>query len=298
MINHLKLCSVVLVIAVFICSCTYGGSVEVSHINAETQQELITVPLPEKRIYERDELEQTLAGIISKSIGNWSVYIEALNDDFELELNNTVVSSASTIKLFNMVTVYDEVKKGRLRLSKDLRSNLRSMITVSSNDASNAVVTSIGGGDFFKGAEKVTKLAQRMGCTDTQEKSRLYNVSGPSTGRNTTTVKDCGIILRKLYNEQCILPVYDKEMLKLLKQQERDWKIPSGVPEGTVVANKTGENSKVELDVGIVFSPECDYILCISVTGFRSPQVYNTFSDISKATYEFFNRDAIGSADS
>lgn len=292
MTKHIKICISVLLISFFVCSCTYQNDLSVTepYIDTENPPELSTVPLNGRRYYEKDELAQALAEVIRKSTGNWSVYVESLNNDFELEINNREVPAASTIKLYNMVAVYDEMKKGNLRMSNKLNSDLKSMITVSSNVASNSVVSFIGNGDFVKGAEKVTLLSKHMGCHDTQEQTKLYDVSGPSTGRNTTSVKDCATVLKNIYNEECISPVYDREMLKLLKQQERDWKIPSGVPEKTVVANKTGENSKVELDVGIVYSPECDYVLCISVTGFKSPQVYKTFSEISKATYDFFNR--------
>ena len=293
MTKYIKICISVLLISFFVCSCTYQNDLAVTetYIDTENPPELSTVPLNGRRYYEKDELAQTLAEVIRKSTGNWSVYVESLNNDFELEINNREVPAASTIKLFNMVAVYDEMKKGNLRLGKKLNSDMRSMITVSSNAASNSVVSYLGNGDFPEGAKKVTALAERLGCYNTQEQSMLYDVSGPSTGRNTTSVKDCAVILKKIYNEECILPVYDREMLRLLKQQERDWKIPAGVPKDTVVANKTGENSKVELDVGIVYSPECDYVLCISVTGFRSPQVYKTFSEISEAVYEFFNRE-------
>ena len=50
-------------------------------------------------------------------------------------------------------------------------------------------------------------------------------------------------------------------MLYIMKQQVRTWKIPEKLPEGVVVANKTGELDTVENDVGIVFSEHGDYIV-------------------------------------
>jgi hypothetical protein len=53
-------------------------------------------------------------------------------------------------------------------------------------------------------------------------------------------------------------------MLDLLKDQQRRGKIPAGVPDGVVTANKTGELTGLsECDVAIVFTEEGDYILCV-----------------------------------
>ena len=52
-------------------------------------------------------------------------------------------------------------------------------------------------------------------------------------------------------------------MLDLLLKQTRRWKIPSGLPSGTKVANKTGETSQYQHDAAIVFGPKTDYVVCI-----------------------------------
>ena len=245
-----------------------------------------------QKTYDKELLTQQITDITNNRYGIWSVYVEAPDTDFAVEVNNCQLRAASTIKLFNMVTFYDEMNKGNLQTNDSLNHSLNKMITVSSNSDSNVIVTAIGGGDFAAGAEKVTALAKDMGCTFTQEQHKLYDTTGPASGKNTTSVKDCALILKKIYNEECISPKYDRQMLDLLKKQTRTGKIPGGVPKGTVVANKTGEHSKAELDVGIVYSPECTYIICIAVTDYGNSAVYSTFRDISRTVYNFFNPDA------
>ncbi len=252
-----------------------------THIAALTENPLLN--------YNLAQLESIIADTLNGAQGNWSVYFEIPGTDFQIEQNNRAVNAASTIKLFNMITLYDEIRKGNLTMTDALAAQTHAMITVSSNPDSNAVATAIGGGSFHTGAGKVTALAHTLGAADTQEQHMLYDEKTVTPGRNTTSVRDCATVLRKLYFGQCVSPEYDAEMLELLKQQTRRFKIPLYLPEGTVVAHKTGENSSVELDVGIVYSPNCDYILCVSVTDFGNAAVRHTIGELSEKIYTYLN---------
>ena len=77
---------------------------------------------------------------------------------------------------------------------------------------------------------------------------------------NYTSVRDCGMFLKRVYQGE--IP-YGEDMMNLLKQQERRGKIPAGVAQGVVVANKTGELDRVENDAAIVFKDNNPYILCV-----------------------------------
>lgn len=237
----------------------------------------------------RNELLKKINTIISEKEGEWSVYVKNLDSGMELEINNRAIKAASLIKLFNMVTLYNEADNGNVILNESLRKSLDLMITVSSNSNSNKVVTTIGGGDFNRGAAKVTELAKKIGCENTVEEHMLYDTYVNTAGANTTSLKDCALILEKIYNQKCISPQYDQEMLELLKEQTLDWKLPQGLPEGTEIAHKTGENSSVEADVGIVFSPECDYIICVGVTDYGTVKPRQTIADVSECVYNYFN---------
>ncbi len=255
---------------------------------AEKPADIIEVP-----VNDYEEIKAELAGEINNIIqgkqGVWSVYVKNLETGMSLEINNREFIAASVIKLYNMITLYDEIDKGNLEMTDSLRSNLEQMITVSSNAASNAIVTTIGRGSFDDGAKKVTSCAESLGCTGTYEQHMLYDDQIPSNGKNRTSVVDCGIVLEKIYLKQCISEKYDMEMLELLKKQTRDFKIPANLPDDVVVANKTGENSNVESDVGIVFSPECDYIICISVEKYGEVKPRDTIAEVSECVYNFFS---------
>ena len=234
-------------------------------------------------------LTEQINALISNKYGEWSVYVKNLNTGMEVEINNREFISASVIKLYNMITLYDQINKGNMEMTESLQSNLEQMITLSSNSASNFVVSQIGGGSFSEGAKIVTTHAEKLGCTGTYQQHELYNDYIPATGRNRTTVKDCGLVLEKIYLKQCVSETYDTEMLELLKKQTKTYKIPGKLPKDVVVANKTGENSNVEADVGIVFSPSCDYIICISAEKAGESGTIYTIAEISKCVYDFFN---------
>ncbi len=246
-------------------------------------------PTPTPPKYNAEELESRLVEMLDDYDGTWSVYIDVLTDNMRINIQDEPMTAASLIKLFNMVALYNEVNESRVVLNNLTRANLELMITESSNDASNEIVKIIGDGNFFAGAQKVTELAHSMGATDTQEEHMLYSTAVKSSGRNTVSMEDCGLILRKIYEKDCISPEYDAEMLELLTKQKRRWKIPRYLPDDTVVANKTGENSKIEADVGIVFSPECDYVICICVSDYGNEPALNIISEISRMTYDFLN---------
>lgn len=245
--------------------------------------------------YEEEQraLEEQINGIISEKPGTWSVYVKNLKNGMSIEMNNREFIAASVIKLYNMITLYAEIENGNLEMTDSMMNNLEQMITVSSNSASNAIVTTIGNGSFDRGAKRVTTLAESLGCTNTYEQHMLFDDHIPPNGRNRTSVVDCGIVLEKIYLKQCVSPEYDEEMLGLLKQQTKDFKIPANLPAHVIVANKTGENSNVETDVGIVFSPECDYIICISVEKYGERKPRDTIADVSRCVYDFFNKTEI-----
>ena len=294
----------VFVISIIVLTVLYAASMFVLWHSTEPKKETtpttavqtlaVTEPEPEPVIdyeEEKNKLTEKINSIISNKSGQWSVYVKNLKTGMEVEINNKEFIAASVIKLYNMITLYDEINKGNMEMTENLKSNLEQMITVSSNSASNFIVAQIGNGSFTKGAEIVTTCATNMGCTGTYEQHELFNDHIPAHGINRTSVRDCGLVLEKIYLKQCVSPHYDAEMLELLKNQKKAHKIPAKLPKEVVVANKTGENSNVEADVGIVFSPQCDYIICISAERFGESNPVSTISTVSECVYDFFNEE-------
>lgn len=251
---------------------------------------------PEKPIMSlellREIVEQTLAG---KS-GQWSVYVKHLPTGAELEYNNQPMQPASVIKLFRMVALYRAAQQEKVELTSYLLDLAKQMITVSANAASNEIVAILGEGDFQVGAQWVDETAAALGCTDTQDGMMLFDYDPDFlvSGNNLTTVKDCGLVLEKIYRKECVSPEYDQEMLYLLLGQTRREKIPALLPKGTWVANKTGETDDIQADVGIVFSPGGDFVICVIVNQtFDGLESQQTIAQLSERIYSYFNETGV-----
>ncbi|MDY4975522.1 MAG: serine hydrolase [Clostridia bacterium] len=248
--------------------------------------------LLEHQIPPMGPLEEKIEGLIAGKSGQWSVYLKNLETEEELVYNSVQMQPASVIKLFRMVALYQAAQRSELELTEELLELAEKMITVSDNAASNEIVAALGQGSFEAGAERVTQTAQELGCTQTQDGMMLfdYDPGFLVPGQNLTTVQDCGIILEQIYRKECVSPQYDQEMLYLLLGQTRRWKIPALLPGGARVANKTGETDDIQADVGIVFSPKCDYVICVIVNqtldGLESQQ---TIAELSQLVYSYLN---------
>ena len=141
------------------------------------------------------------------------------------------------------------------------------MITVSDNDAANALVEILGNGDTTVGMAAVNTFCQNHGFTDTSM-GRLLLQSNEN-GDNYTSANDCGRFLKEIYQTYNNTSsdgtlAHADAMYGLLKMQERRNKIPADMPEGVNVANKTGELDTVENDAGIVYNTAkgIDLVIC------------------------------------
>lgn len=237
------------------------------------------------------ELKVQINDYVPERDGDWGVFVKCMDNNEYLSLNEKPYSSASLIKLFTMAALYNELENGTIAESDELDEQLTLMITESSNDALNYITKVIGGGSTVDGFYIENADSAALGFSNTEHLSELFDTnsgSAISIGYNTTSPMDCGILLEKIYKGTLVSEAASAEMLDLLLRQTRTWKIPAALPEGTVTANKTGENSKVEGDAAIVFSPGADYVISVIGNGDVSDGV-ETIKTISRMTYDYFN---------
>ncbi len=236
------------------------------------------------------KLEKKLRKQISGYNGTYSIYVKNLDTNQYLVINNQKMKPASVIKLFNMGAVYDQINKKKLKETKYIKSNLNSMITVSSNEAHNALLYSLGNGNGYKGVTVINKFCKKYGYKDTNSGGTLIPSSYPLTKTGTsswTTVKDVGHILEDIYRGNLVNEKYSKKMLNLLKKQQRKGKIPAGLPSGVKSANKTGEYNSRQHDAAIVFSEDADYVIVIFTEG--ASDSIGRIQSLSRNVYQYFN---------
>ena len=151
-------------------------------------------------------LKAEISAHIADLSSSWDVYIERLSDGAYISCGHKLpddgrMVSASIIKLFVMGKIYEQVRAGAIDES-DVASDLKLMITLSDNDATNRLIRRLGGGNPDAGFKAVNAFARRVGCYDT-ELNRLMLDWGEGL-QNYTTGKDCAVLLRLIYEGRCV----------------------------------------------------------------------------------------------
>ncbi|MGN1116118.1 MAG: serine hydrolase [Candidatus Ornithomonoglobus sp.] len=253
--------------------------------DADTEAVVTESPEPEVPVPDYPLLEQQLNEMLANCSGDWSLYFEDYTTGEKIIINDHQVYSASLIKLYVIQAVYNEICAGSLGDSGHIEELLARMITWSDNDAWKELAQILGGGNYMNGMAVVTRVAQDEGFASTGQ-----FMQGGRKNFNFTSAGDCGTYLRRILDGTIINQEYSAKILDLLRQQQVLHKIPSGVPEGIVTANKTGELEYLEGDAAIVYAPLGTYILVIISQDMDDPgTAQSQIRNISSYIYNFTN---------
>ncbi len=130
----------------------------------------------------------------------------------------------------------------------DVLSLVKLMITVSDNTAANALIR-------FFGMDELNEDFSRLGLKHTRISRLLFDTEAASRGiENLFQPLECGLLLERLLRGECVSPEASREMLSVLLAQQINHKIPGRLPESMPVAHKTGEDTGISNDLGIVYA--------------------------------------------
>ena len=164
------------------------------------------------------------------------------------------------------------------------------MVSFSDNTATNILIDLLGFGylnTLFAEMElENTNLARKM----------MYFKQRKKGMENYTTARDMACILERMYRGQIYGSAVSEKCLELLKNQKYNDRIPRKLPEGTLVAHKTGLERGVCHDVGIVFTGEGDYLICV-LTRHKgdSTKSKKFIARLSSLVYEYYNQKPVTS---
>jgi len=236
----------------------------------------------EKRIAWAD-LQKALSEKIVNFEGEAGVVIKDLDRDWQFSWNEgRLIPSASLVKIPIMAACFyaaEEKEIGlqdRIKLKSShkvsgsgvLKSKpsgsvytieelIEFMVNFSDNTATNILIDLLGFGYlktlFVETGLENTNLARKM----------MYFKQRKKGIENYTTARDMAYILERMYRGQICSSAVSEKCLELLKNQKYNDRIPRKLPEGTLVAHKTGLERGVCHDVGIVFTGEGDYLICV-----------------------------------
>lgn len=231
-------------------------------------------------------LEQQMAGYG----GTWSAYVEDLNTGAAISVNDHQQPSASLIKLYVMLAVYTQIAQGKLAETPAIDQLLQQMITVSSNQAANSLVSTLGGGDAQTGFAVVNQIAQDNGFGHSRMNDLLYDSGTHDSSLKQTSVDDCGRFLAEAYRGQLVSKTVSDNMVNLLLGQQRRNKIPSGLPAGTKVGNKTGEIPGTENDAAIIWTNKGAYVLTVMSENVSNASAQTDIQQLSSMVWSTMNQ--------
>lgn len=153
------------------------------------------------------------------------------------------------------------------------------MIILSDNTATNLLIDRLG-------ADTVNAFLAEQGMTGTRLNRRLFEPELARQGvENTMVPEEIGRMLEAMEAGTLVSPEASRAMLDILKKQRLNGKIPVLLPPGTAVAHKTGEDSGITHDVGIVYGPQ-PFVLCLCANGVETGPFERAMQESARALYD------------
>lgn len=246
-----------------------------------------------------DDLKLQLLNLIDAKWNNYSIYVKNLNDDFQLDINKSIIYTAASVnKIPILASLYYSAQKGDVDLDKTItlqkddiqdygtgsmryddpgtvysvKTLARLMMQKSDNTAAYIIANHI------LSINTIQSLINTWGLTQTD----IIN--------NKTSNNDMAILLEKIVREKIANKAFTQEMLSLLKDSDFEDRLPKLLPKGTTVYHKIGTDVGALHDVGIIVTPKKTYYLGIFTSDITDEaETTDLEAKVSKAVYDFLN---------
>jgi beta-lactamase class A len=244
------------------------------------------------------QLQSTIEHHIAASGAEVAVAIRTLDGGTELLIQpDKPFHAASTMKIPVMIELFRQAESGRIALDEPMpvqnefhsivdgsmyrlsvdddsdgevyaqagktmtpRQLCEAMITVSSNLATNILIEKLG-------VEAIRRTVTNMHADGMQVLRGVEDDKAFAKGlNNTTTARGLMTLLLQIANGEAVSPAASRAMVNILSRQRFHDAIPAGVPEGVVVAHKTGNITKIHHDAAIVYGPR-PFVIVVLVRG-------------------------------
>lgn len=244
---------------------------------------------------------------IQRLPGKTSFYYENLVTGERAAWNeNERMMAASVIKLFVMTEAFARFEKGALSPDQMIRMKREDcvpscgaltylhdgievtvydlvtlMIIFSDNTATNVLIDLLG-------MEEINRTIRGMGFCDTLLQRKMYDTGKSKMGiQNYITAAETGRLLKEMYFGRLVSGKASEAMISILKNQQLNSKIPfylQALPEEPEIAHKTGEDSKITHDVGIIYAKQ-PFIVCFCGNETDTPAYERVMAEASLQLY-------------
>jgi beta-lactamase class A len=219
-----------------------------------------------------------------------------------------VFPSASLIKLPILVAAFQAVDDGIVSLNQTftlrrqdrrggsgvlkfattgtvytLQELLEYMIIQSDNTAAEIIVQHLGF-DYIRAAFR------RLGLNQTEIHPNGFRLTGRRVANdNMTSAMDMAEVLERIYQRRLVSADASDRMMLILKHQKLRDRLPRYLPTGWEIAHKTGLLRRACHDVGIVFSPGGDYLICVLTSNTATyKQAKRLIASLGRITYDYY----------
>lgn len=244
--------------------------------------------LPQQRVAIKKQIKRDMRHVG----GRWSVAVTRLGKrPLRVVTGNQPVRaqrSASTIKVFVMLTVFSRAQHRQLKLKPADKTNLKRMIQLSDNTATNTLIRRVGG---FK---VVNKTARHYGFKHTHLRRYMLDNRALNRGRdNLTSVSDLTRFLTRIKQRRLLGKRWDAHMLTLLRHCRNHSKLPKFVTHA-IVYNKTGElpAKGVQNDASMFTTKWGTYTIVVMAQQGSQARQYAAMNRLGKDVVTYLNRHA------
>ena len=160
----------------------------------------------------------------------------------------------------------------------DIRTLCRLMICISDNTATNRLIKHCG-------FEAIEKGFSEMGLDKTRIRRLLFDASANARGiRNAISPGELGRLLEKLYRGEFVSREVSNYAIQVLTEQQIGHKLGGKLGEDVLIAHKTGEDTNLSNDIGIVYADK-PFVICF--TGHET-DVYRWEDLMRRAAYDLY----------
>lgn len=254
-----------------------------------------------------DAPDSQLQAIVEDTVGDlggtWGVAIKKLDTGQYAAFNGDKQQvSASLFKIWVLAELFRQAKNGDVSLdgyssvtnedaaydalsgdqrlnvgdSLSLRNAAYQMITVSDNTAASLLVRVLG-------PDNINNFMKQNGLSNSY-------LDWGGVGDNLTTPIDVLREMELIGTSKMVDAEASKQMITMMLDQQINDLLPTGLPNGTPFAHKTGDLDALLHDAGIVYGPSGPFILVVMSSNLDS---YNTANDafpkLASRIYDYFN---------
>lgn len=219
--------------------------------------------------------------------GRWSVKVTRLGQrPLAVTTGNKKVQgqrSASTIKVYVMLTIFQRARAHHLKLTKTVNTDLKRMIHNSDNAATNRLIHRLGG---FK---RVNQTMKTYGFNHSHLRRYMMDTRALQRGHdNYTSVTDLTRFLTLASQRKLLGKTYDNRMMTLLHHCKNHSKLPKLVKRAAVY-NKTGEfpAKGVQNDASLFRTKHGTYTVVVMAQQGNQAQQYRAMNRLGRDTVRY-----------